>query len=58
MSFVSLAFVLLFAFSYIICRLVQTRQQKHLVLLIASYIFYAYWDARILLLLILHTYIS
>ena len=58
MSFVSLAFVLLFAFSYIICRLVQTRQQKHLVLLIASYIFYAYWDARFLLLLILQTYIS
>ena len=58
MSFVSLAFVLLFACSYIICRLVQTRQQKHLVLLIASYIFYAYWDARFLLLLILQTYIS
>jgi len=58
MSFVSLAFVLLFAFSYVICRLVQTRQQKHLVLLIASYIFYAYWDARFLLLLILQTYIS
>ena len=58
MSFVSLAFVLLFVFSYVICRLVQTRQQKHLVLLIASYIFYAYWDARFLLLLILQTYIS
>lgn len=58
MSFVSLAFVLLFVFSYIICRLVQTRAQKHFVLLIASYIFYAYWDARFLLLLILQTYIS
>jgi len=58
MSFVSLAFALLFVFTYIICRLVQTRDQKHFVLLIASYIFYAYWDARFLLLLILQTYIS
>ena len=58
MSFVSLAFAILFLVSYVLCRLVQTREQKHLVLLIASYIFYAYWDARFLLLLILQTYIS
>ena len=58
MSFVSLAFVLLFLTSYVLCRLVKTREQKHIVLLIASYIFYAYWDARFLLLLILQTYIS
>ena len=58
MSFVSLAFLLLFVTSYVLCRLVKTREQKHTILLIASYIFYAYWDARFLLLLILQTYIS
>ena len=58
MSFVSLAFLLLFIASYLFSRLSKTREQKHIVLLIASYLFYAYWDARFLLLLILQTYIS
>jgi alginate O-acetyltransferase complex protein AlgI len=58
MSFVSLAFLLLFLASYLLSRLSKTREQKHIVLLIASYLFYAYWDARFLLLLILQTYIS
>ena len=58
MSFVSLAFLLLFIASYLLSRLSKTREQKHIVLLLASYIFYAYWDARFLLLLILQTYIS
>ncbi|MDP3447726.1 MAG: MBOAT family protein [Eubacteriales bacterium] len=58
MSFVSLAFLLLFIVSYSACRLCKTRAQKHTVLLIASFVFYAYWDARFLLLLVLQTYIS
>jgi len=58
MSFVSLAFFLLFITAYVASKLCKTRDQKHIVLLIASYIFYAYWDARFLLLLILQTYIS
>ncbi|HWQ98165.1 MAG TPA: MBOAT family O-acyltransferase [Clostridia bacterium] len=58
MSFVSLAFVLLFVCSYIISRLTKNKEQKHLVLLITSYVFYAYWDARFLLLLVLQSYIS
>ena len=58
MSFVSLAFVLLFALSYLACRLVKTREQKHIVLLITSYVFYAYWDARFLLLLVVQSCIS
>ena len=58
MSFVSLAFLLLFLAAYFACRLCKTREQKHTVLLIASYVFYAYWDARFLLLLIVQTYIS
>ena len=57
MSFVSLAFVILYLASYVLCRLVKTRDQKHLVLLITSYVFYAYWDARFLLLLILQTFL-
>jgi alginate O-acetyltransferase complex protein AlgI len=58
MSFVSLAFFLLFIATYIACKLSKNRQQKHIVLLTASYIFYAYWDVRFLLLLIFQTYIS
>ncbi|MDD4311565.1 MAG: MBOAT family protein, partial [Eubacteriales bacterium] len=58
MSFVSLAFFLLFLATYVLSRLAKTRETKHVVLLIASYVFYAYWDARFLLLLILQTYIS
>ncbi len=58
MSFVSLAFFILFVTSYVLCRLVKTREQKHLVLLITSYVFYAYWDARFLLLLILQTFLT
>lgn len=58
MSFVSLAFLLLFASTYIACRLTKTREQKHVILLIASYAFYGYWDVRFLLLLIAQTYIS
>ena len=58
MSFVSMAFLLLFAGSYLGSKLCKTREQKHIVLLIASYLFYGYWDVRFLLLLILQTYIS
>ncbi len=58
MSFVSMAFLLLFVVSYLACRLAKTREQKHIILLIGSYLFYGYWDARFLLLLILQTYIS
>lgn len=58
MSFVSLAFLLLFTLSYVSCRLVKTREQKHVILLISSYLFYGYWDIRFLLLLVLQTYIS
>ena len=58
MSFVSMAFLLLFVFSYLACKFCKNREQKHIVLLITSYVFYAYWDARFLLLLILQTFIS
>lgn len=58
MSFVSLAFLLLFIASYIACKLCKTREQKHFVLLATSYVFYAYWDARFLVLLVLQTVIS
>ena len=58
MSFVSLAFLLLFIASYIACKLCKTREQKHFVLLATSYVFYAYWDARFLILLVVQTIIS
>ncbi|MEN6634833.1 MAG: MBOAT family O-acyltransferase [Clostridiaceae bacterium] len=58
MSFVSLAFLLLFIASYIACKLCKTREQKHFVLLATSYVFYAYWDARFLILLVVQTVIS
>ncbi|NLI53881.1 MAG: MBOAT family protein [Clostridiales bacterium] len=58
MSFVSLAFALLFVATYFACKLCKNKEQKHIVLLAASYVFYAYWDARFLALLIVQTYIS
>ncbi len=58
MSFVSLAFALLFITTYIAGKLCKTREQKHIVLLLASYVFYAYWDARFLLLLVFQTFVS
>jgi alginate O-acetyltransferase complex protein AlgI len=58
MSFVSVAFLLLFAGSYLGSKLCKTKEQKHIVLLIASYLFYGYWDVRFLFLLVLQTFIS
>lgn len=58
MSFVSLSFLILYVVSYFACRLAKNREQKHIILLIVSYLFYAYWDARFLLLLIFQTYLS
>ncbi|MDL2328086.1 MBOAT family protein [Ruminococcaceae bacterium OttesenSCG-928-A11] len=58
MSFVSLAFLILFVVTYALCRVFKGRTQRHIILLIASYVFYGYWDIRFLLLLIGQTFIS
>ena len=55
MSFISIQFLIFFALTYLIFRLVHGQKYKTIVLLIASYIFYAYWDWRFLFLLLFQT---
>ncbi len=58
MSFISLQFLIFFVITYLIFRLVKNQKGRIITLLIASYIFYAYWDWRFLLLLWLQTAVS
>ena len=58
MTFVSIPFVILFIITALLIWKVKSLQGRQVILLIASYIFYAYWDVRFLLLLIGQTYIS
>ena len=58
MSFVSFEFLVLFGITAFLFHLIKDRTGKQLVLLIASYIFYAYWDIRFLGLLIGLTWVS
>ena len=57
MTFVSVEFVILFLLTLVGFARCKDKKQKQMVLLIASYIFYAYWDIRFLGLLIFETYI-
>lgn len=57
MTFVSVEFVILFLITLFGFARCKDKKQKQIILLIASYIFYAYWDIRFLGLLIVETYI-
>lgn len=57
MQFNSLTYIAFFLVVYLICRAAPHRIQN-LVLLIASYIFYAWWDVRFLFLIILSTVLN
>lgn len=55
MSFISIAFVCLFSVTAFLYWFVKNQRSKQLVLLLASYIFYGYWDYRFLSLLLIQT---
>lgn len=55
MSFITLEFLILFFATTIFYHLSRTEKKKQMVLLAASYIFYAYWDIRFLGLLLMLT---
>ncbi|WP_029233789.1 MBOAT family O-acyltransferase [Butyrivibrio sp. VCB2006] len=58
MTFNSLPFFALFVITYLLVKVLQTNEIKLWVLLIASYVFYSYWDVRFLLLMLLMEYVS
>lgn len=55
MAFVSVAFLLLFLITYILCRKISDERKRHIVLLGASLLFCGYWDFRFPLFLLVHT---
>ena len=55
MSFISIAFVCLFSVTAFLYWFVKNQRSRQLVLLLASYIFYGYWDYRFLSLLLIQT---
>lgn len=57
MTFVSIEFVILFLLTAATFYLCKGNRSKQFLLLAASYIFYAYWDVRLLLLLVFQTYV-
>lgn len=58
MTFISIEFLILFAVTSVAFTVCDDSRKRQLILLIVSYIFYAYWDIRFLGLLLLQTYIS
>lgn len=58
MTFLSIPFFFLFAVVMLCMLLCKQRKQQHFVLLVVSYVFYAYWDIRFLFLLLFQTYFS
>lgn len=58
MTFISVEFLFLFVATVSAFSACKDSRKRQAVLLIASYIFYAYWDIRFLGLLLLQTYIS
>lgn len=55
MAFLSKAFFILAASTYVLCRLCKGKEARQRILLAASYLFYAWWDVRFLTLLIVQT---
>lgn len=52
MTFLTLPFLIFFIITMALLVLIRGKQQRQIILLLASYVFYAYWDVRFLLLLI------
>jgi len=52
MTFLTLPFLIFFIIVMALLALMKGQRQRQLILLVASYVFYAYWDVRFLLLLI------
>ena len=57
MTFISVAFFVLFVITYLILKAVKKHNQRLFILLFASYFFYAWWDIRFLLLMILEEFL-
>lgn len=58
MTFISAEFLLLFSITAVLVGVCKDKKKRQLILLLASYVFYAYWDVRFLALLVLQTFIS
>ncbi len=58
MTFISVEFLILFSITAVLVAVCKDSKKRQLILLLASYIFYAYWDVRFLGLLILQTCVS
>lgn len=58
MSFASVPFFILVTITFILYAVCKNIRVRHVILLIASYAFYAYWDARFLALMIFQTFVS
>lgn len=58
MGFISIEFLILFSVTILLLRVTHEKQQHNKILLVSSYIFYAYLDVRFLLLLILQTCVT
>ena len=58
MTFISVEFPILFVVTAVLVGICKDRRKRQLILLFASYIFYAYWDVRFLGLLVLQTFVS
>lgn len=58
MTFVSIPFAVLFIVTAILVKIFKERKHRHIVLLFASYVFYAWWDIRFLFLLISQTFVA
>ena len=56
MVFISIQFLILFCITVILLMITHDKQQHNRILLVSSYIFFAYLDIRFLLLLIAQTY--
>lgn len=57
MTFLTIPFLILFTITYIIVLISKTNKRRKVVLLIASYVFYAWWDVRFLFLMIFEEFI-
>ncbi len=58
MSFASIPFFILVTITFILYGICKNIRTRHVILLIASYTFYAYWDVRFLALMIFQTFVS
>ena len=58
MTFLTLPFLLFFAITMALLLIFRGQRQRQFILLIAGYVFYAYWDVRFLLLLIFQCLVS